>query len=65
LLALNMTNYVVDNECLPADLIRKVHGTAVASEHTVASLLDSAGRSPQAWRALMWLMKFDLLKAVP
>lgn len=65
LLALNMTNYVIDNDCLPADLIRKVHGTAVASEHTVASLLDSAGRSPQAWRALMWLMKFDLLKAIP
>lgn len=64
LLDLDMTNYVLDGECLSAELIQTLHATAGRGEHTVGDLLASAGRTPEAWRALMWLLKFDVLRVV-
>lgn len=65
LLDLAMANYVVDDHCLPAETIRKVHGAVSGEEQTVASLLNVVGRSPATMRAMMWLLKLDLLAIRP
>lgn len=64
-LDLNMVRYVVDDKVLPEATIRAVHAEAMKGGHSVASLLDAVGRTPRTWKALMWLMKLDVVRASP
>jgi alpha-maltose-1-phosphate synthase len=64
-LDLHMARYVVDDQVLPEATIRAVHAEAARGGQTVASLLNAVGRTPGSWKALMWLMKLDIVRAAP
>ncbi len=64
-LDLNMVQYIVDDACLPEAALRAVLAEAGRTDHTVASLLAAVGRTPASQRALMWLLKLDILRAQP
>jgi hypothetical protein len=64
-LGLHMARYVVEDQTLPEATLRAVHAEAQRGGHTVASLLNAAGRTPLSLRALMWLMKLDIVRSAP
>lgn len=63
--ALHMTRYVFDDQILPEATIRAVYTAAAKGDQTVAALLNAVGRTPASWKALMWLMKLDIVRATP
>jgi len=64
-LGLQMTNYVLDEAVLPEGTLRALLAEASATNHTIGSLLAAVGRTSASEKALMWLMKFDILRARP
>jgi len=64
-LDLHMARYVIDDQVLPEATLRAVHSEAAKGGQTVGSLLNSVGRTPASWKALMWLMKLDIVRAAP
>ena len=64
-LGLHMARYVIDDQVLPEATLRAVHSEAAKGGRTVGSLLNSVGRTPASWKALMWLMKLDIVRAAP
>ncbi len=64
-LDLHMVRFVIDDACLPETTLRAVLAEAGRTDHTVASLLAAVGRTPASDRALMWLLKLDVLRVRP
>ncbi|MCA3716982.1 MAG: glycosyltransferase family 4 protein [Brevundimonas sp.] len=64
-LGLHMARYVIDDQVLPEATLRAVHSEAAKGGQTVGSLLNGVGRTPASWKALMWLMKLDIVRAAP
>jgi glycosyltransferase involved in cell wall biosynthesis len=64
-LGLHMANYVLDDAVLPESTLRAILAEASAKSHTIGTLLAAVGRTFVSEKALMWLMKFDILRAQP
>ena len=57
-----MVNFVIDDECLPAEHVRRVHAAAQKGNQTIGSLVQAAGGDAGvSLRALTWLLKLDIL----